>query len=244
LDEIIINKKAVELLGWRGPVAGRQLRAGGGNETFTVVGVMEDFHYQDLTRNVEPLMHHYGGRQQLGFRNLSVRIDPAQSKAVLAQLEAGFKAMPSRRSFRYEYISDRINQQYSLLDGILKATNYVALLTIFIAAMGLFGLIALFTRQRVKEIGIRKVLGASPAGIVALLSRNFVMLVGIALLIATPMAWFVMDRWLRDFAYRIDIQWWMLLGAGGIATVIALVTVGYHAVRAAVANPVESLRSE
>lgn len=244
LNDIIINKRAVELLGWRGPVAGRQLKAGGGDETFTVVGVMDNFHYQDLTRNVEPLMHHYGGRQQLGFRSLSVRVDPAHGKEVVAQLEAGFKAMPSRRAFRYEYMSDRINRQYSLLDGILKATNYVALLTIFIAAMGLFGLIALFTRQRVKEIGIRKVLGASPGGIVALLSRNFIMLVGLALLIATPIAWAVMDRWLRDFAYRIEIRWWMLAGAGGLACVIALVTVGVHAVRAAVANPVDSLRSE
>jgi putative ABC transport system permease protein len=159
-------------------------------------------------------------------------------------LEQGFKEIPSRRNFQVEYMSDRVDHQYALLEGILKATNYVALLTIFIAAMGLFGLIALYTRQRVKEIGIRKVLGATPASIVRLLSRNFLILVTIALLIAAPMAWLAMHRWLQDFAYRITIEWWMLAGAGLIALFIALVTVAFHAVRAALANPVESLRSE
>jgi len=245
LNDVMINRKAVRLLGWTDANAiGRQLRARGDHSIFRVVGVMEDFHYQDLTRNVEPLLHHYGGHQQLGASYLSVRVDPRGEKAVQALLERTFKEMPSRRSLKLEYMSDRVDHQYALLEGILKATNYVALLTIFIAAMGLFGLIALYTRQRVKEIGIRKVLGASPASIVRLLSRNFLILVTIALLIAAPMAWLAMHRWLQDFAYRIAIEWWMLAGAGLIALVIALVTVTFHAVRAALVNPVESLRSE
>jgi putative ABC transport system permease protein len=245
MNDIIINRKAVELLGWTADNAiGRQLRAGGGAELYKVVGVMEDFHYQDLTRNIEPLMHHYAGHTQLGYTFLSVRTSPGSEKAVQRQLEAAFKQMPSRRNLQLEFMSDRVDHQYALLEGILKATNYVALLTIVIAAMGLFGLIALFTRQRVKEIGIRKVLGASPASIVKMLSRNFIILVGLALLIACPLAWVVMHRWLEDFAYRVDIQWWMLGGAGLIALIIALVTVAFHTVRAALANPVESLRSE
>lgn len=242
--EIIINRQAVKMLGWKGSAVGRQLRAKGAGETFTVVGVMEDFHYQDLTRNIGPLMHHYAERQQLGFSNLSVRVDPRHVKEVAAMMEAGFKEMPSRRSFSYEFISDKISKQYTLLDGILKTTSYVAILTVFIAAMGLFGLIALFTQQRVKEIGIRKVLGASTGRIAAMLSKNFVLLVGMAMLIATPICYFIMDRWLRDFAYRISIQWWMLTAAGIIGCLIALVTVGWHAIRAAIANPVESLRNE
>ncbi|MBS1661291.1 MAG: ABC transporter permease [Bacteroidetes bacterium] len=243
--EIIINRQAVKMLGWKGPVVGRQLRAKGeGGAVYTVVGVMEDFHYQDLTRNIEPLMHHYAEKQQLGFSNLSVRVDPKHTKEVVSQLEAAFKDMPSRRSFSYEFVSNRISRQYTLLDGILKTTSYVAVLTVFIAAMGLFGLIALFTQQRVKEIGIRKVLGASAGRIAAMLSKNFVILVGVSMLIAGPISYFIMDRWLRDFAYRIEVEWWMLAAAGVVGCLIALVTVGWHAIRAAVANPVESLRNE
>ncbi|HVU54562.1 MAG TPA: ABC transporter permease [Puia sp.] len=245
MKDIIINRKAVGLMGWTlDNAVGRQLRAGGDPTLYKVVGVMEDFHYQDLTRDVEPLMHHYAGATQMGYTYLSIRTVPGGEKGVQRQLEAAFKEMPARRNLQLEYMSDRVDHQYALLEGILKTTNYVALLTIFIAAMGLFGLIALFTRQRVKEIGIRKVLGASPASIVRLLSRNFIMLVGLALLIASPLAWMIMHKWLEDFAYRVEIQWWMLGGAGLIALSIALVTVAFHAIRAALANPVESLRSE
>jgi len=232
-------------MGWTlDNAVGRQLRASGGPTLYTVVGVMEDYHYQDLAMDVEPLLHHYAGHTQMGYTYLSIRTTPGGGKGVQQQLEAAFKEMPARRNLQLEYMGDRVDRQYALLEGILKATNYVALLTIFIAAMGLFGLIALFTRQRVKEIGIRKVLGASPASIVRLLSRNFIILVGLALVIASPLAWMVMHKWLEDFAYRVSIEWWMLAGAGLIALVIALITVAFHAIRAALTNPVESLRSE
>jgi len=244
-NDVIINRKAVTLLGWNNvdPI-GRTLRQGGDPTLYRVIGVMEDFHYRDLTRNVEPLLHHYAGHQQLGYTYLSIHTAPGAGKKVQAMLERAFKEMPSRRTLQVEWMSDRVDRQYALLEGILKATNYVSLLTVFIASMGLFGLIALYTRQRVKEIGIRKVLGASPASIVRMLSTNFLILVGIALLIAAPLAWMTMHRWLQDFAYRITIEWWMLLAAGLVAVIIALATVAFHAVRAAFANPVESLRSE
>ncbi len=244
-NDVIINRRAVTLLGWNGvdPI-GRVLRQGGDPTLYRVVGVMEDFHYQDLTRKVEPLLHHYAGHQQLGYTYLSVHTAPGAGKKVQALLERAFKEMPSRRNLQVEWMSDRVDRQYALLEGILKATNYVSLLTVFIASMGLFGLIALYTRQRVKEIGIRKVLGASPVSIVRMLSTNFLILVGIALLIAAPLAWMTMHRWLQDFAYRISIKWWMLLAAGLIAVAIALATVAFHAIRAALANPVDSLRFE
>ena len=141
-------------------------------------------------------------------------------------------------------MTDKIDGQYALLDNILKVTNYIALLTILIAAMGMFGLISLFAKQRVKEIGIRKVLGASVAGIVRLLSKDFLLLVGIAIIIASPLAWYVMNNWLQDFAYRIHINWWMFFMAGIIAISIALITISFQAIKAAIANPVKSLRSE
>ncbi len=206
---------------------------------------MEDFHYGDLTRDIEPLMHYFSGKQKLNANYLSISVHPGHDSAVAQMLAQAFKDIPSRRALTYDYMEDRLDKQYSFLEGILSATNYVAMLMVFIAARGLFGLIAQYTRQRVKEIGIRKVLGASTGDIVRMLSRNFLVLaISIALLIATPVAWWVMHSWLQDFAYRITIQWWMLLGAGVIALAIGAVTIGFHAIRAAKANPVDSLRSE
>jgi putative ABC transport system permease protein len=205
---------------------------------------MENFHYQDLQNHIEPLIQSYGGKPSLENRYLSVRTDPGYIKPVMNQLKQAFKTMPSRRDFSYELMSSRVDDQYALLDGILKVTNYIALLTILIAAMGMFGLISLFAKQRVKEIGIRKVLGASVSGIVKLLSKDFLLLVSIAIIIATPIAWYVMNNWLQDFAYRITISWWMFLLSGCITILIALITVSFQAIKAAVANPVESLRTE
>lgn len=240
---IVINRKAMEALGWNTAV-GKQLRSRGDNQVLTVIGVMEDFHYRDLTRNVEPLMHSYAAEQQLGYTWLSIRIDPAHTKEIVAQLQQGFNAMPSRRTFSYEFIGSRIDSQYALLNGILKVTNFVSLLTIFIAAMGMFGLIALFARQRVKEIGIRKVLGARVTDIMRMLLQNYVALIVVASLIAAPMVWFVMSRWLQDFAYRVNVSFWMPLAAGAVALVVALAIVIFQAIKAARANPVKSLRTE
>jgi putative ABC transport system permease protein len=240
---IIINRQAAEAFGWKDAV-GKQIKSRGSKETLTVVGVMEDFHYRDLTRNVEPLMHSYAAPQQLGYTYLSVRIDPKHTNEIITQLQAGFNAMPSRRPFSYEFIGARIDNQYALLNGILKVTNFVSLLTIFIAAMGMFGLIALFARQRIKEIGIRKVLGAGVSDIMRLLLQNYVALIIIGSVIAAPLVWLVMSRWLQDFAYRIEISFWMPLAAGAIALVVAMAIVIFQAIKAARANPVKSLRTE
>ncbi len=214
-NSVLINRAAMDAFGWKNAV-GKQIKGKGGDGTYTVIGVMENFHYEDLQNNIGPLIQGYGGKPSLENRYLSVRTDAGYMKPVMNQLEQAFKTMPSRRSFSYELISSKVNQQYALLDGILKVTNYIALLTIFIAAMGMFGLISLFAKQRVKEIGIRKVLGSSIAGIVKLLSKDFLLLVGIAIIIATPIAWYIMNNWLQDFAYRINISWWMFVLSGCI----------------------------
>jgi len=229
--------------GWRDAV-GKQIKSKGDPTTYTVMGVIEDFHYQDLQNNIGPIIQWYPGKPSLQNTYLSVRIDAGYMKPVMQQLEQAFKTMPSRRNFNYELMSDKVDKQYSLFDGILKVTNYIALLTILIASMGMFGLIALFAKQRVKEIGIRKVLGADVAGIVKLLSKDFLLLVGIAIFIASPVAWYIMNKWLQDFAYRISISWWMFALGGFIAVLIALITVSFQAIKAALANPVKSLRAE
>ena len=242
-NNVIINKKAMQAFGWKQAV-GRQFKEKGNDETLTVAGVMDDFHYMDLTRNVEPLIHSYGAEQQLGFTYLSIRIDPRHAKEIIKQLEAGFKTMPSRRQFSYEYMNNRIDKQYALLNGILKVTNYVSLLTIFIAAMGLFGLVTLFSKQRIKEIGIRKVLGADVTDMVRMLSQNYVALIISASVIAAPLVWFIMSRWLQDFAYRINMSWWMPAVAGIAALAVTLTIVIFQAIKAAMTNPVKSLRTE
>ena len=242
-NAVLINRSAMNAFGWKDAV-GRQIKSKGDPETYSVIGVMEDFHYRDLQNGIEPIVQWYGGKPSLENSNLSVRTDAGYMKPVMQQLEKAFKTMPSRRSFSYELMSDKVDKQYTLFDGILKVANYIALLTILIASMGMFGLISLFAKQRVKEIGIRKVLGASVADITRLLSKDFLILVGIAIFIASPIAWYIMNNWLQDFAYRINISWWMFFIAGAIAIIIALVTIGFQAIKAAIANPVKSLRTE
>ena len=241
---IIINKTAMNAFGWTSAV-GKKLVSKGGNETFTVIGVMDDFNYQNTQGAIEPLMHWYNGKQKLGYNNyLSINAAPAYQKKLLEQLQHDFAAMPSRRPFKYSYMSDLVNKQYTLLNGILTTTNFIAFLTILVASMGMFGLISLLAKQKVKEIGVRKVLGASILNIVTMLSRDFLKLVLIASVIALPVAWYAMHNWLNDFAYRIEIKWWMLLLTSVIAIIIVIFTVGFQSIKAALMNPVKSLRSE
>lgn len=243
-DAVLINRAAMEAFGWKNAI-GKQIKANGEDGVrYTVIGVMDNFHYEGLQNNIEPLVQWYGGKPSLDNRYLSVRTDAGYMKMVMDQLEQDFKTMPSRRNFSYELMTNKVDEQYALLDNILAVTNYIAILTILIAALGMFGLISIFAKQRVKEIGIRKVLGASVASIVQLLSKDFLLLVCIAIFIAVPVAGYLMNKWLQDFAYRIHISWWMFFVAGGIAVSIALVTVSIQTIRAALANPVESLRTE
>jgi putative ABC transport system permease protein len=243
-DKILINESAVKAFGWSHPV-GKRIKSKGGNDVQTVIGVMKDFHYSTLESPIEPLLHSYTGKPGLANMSyLSMRLDRKQAGKVLAGIEEAFRKMPSRRSFSYHYMDELVEGQYALLDGILIVTNYVGVLTILISCMGMLGLIALFARRRVKEIGVRKVLGASVLHITTLLTKDFLKLVLLAILIAAPLAGWIMNKWLEDFAYRVRIQWWMFLAAGGIAFLLAMLTVAYQTIRAANANPVTSLRAE
>lgn len=240
---VIINRAAMKAFGWTHAI-GKQLKQKSNDEVYTVVGVTEDFNYRSLNGNVEPLLHWYGGKQSINNNFLSVNISKGHTKEVIEKIEAEFKTMPGRRPFSYDLMTDKVDKQYAMLDNILRMTKYIAFLTIFIACMGMLGLITLFSKQRVKEIGVRKVLGADTGSIVFLLSRNFLLLVTIAAVIAAPLAWMVMNGWLQNFAYRIQINWWMFALGALIAVVIVCITVGFQSIRAALANPVKSLRTE
>jgi putative ABC transport system permease protein len=163
--------------------------------------------------------------------------------ALLKTLEKTWKAT-SDNPFAYSFLNERFNKMYESEQRVGKLFGIFAGLAVLIACLGLFGLAAFTTIQRTKEIGVRKVLGASVLSIVSLLSKDFVKLVGVAIVIASPLAWYGMNRWLSDFAYKVHIEWWVFLLAGVLAVGVALLTVSFQSIKAALVNPVKSLRSE
>jgi len=191
------------------------------------------------------LVHYYNDEKDLAaHRYLSVRVIEGQEKAVQDIMASAFAKIDSRKTFAQSFLTDKVSGQYRLIEGMLKTVNIVALLTIFISCLGMFGLISFMAKRRIKEIGIRKVLGAGVFKIVVLLSKDYIILVGIGALVAFPIAWYMMNAWLGSFAYSISIQWWMFTLAGLIAFAITAVTLGIQSVKSATANPVKSLRTE
>ncbi len=239
-DAFVLNESAVSMLGWANPEEAVGNTFAYGDRKGTVIGVTKDFHFESLHQQVVPLVM----GMETGYSWWSVRIAEGESKTALTRLEAVWKARFPDNPFRYEFLDDRFGALYErertqqLLFGIFAG------IAIFISCLGLLGLSMYMAELRTKEIGIRKVLGASVAGIVQLLSKDFLKLVLVAIGVAAPLSWWLMNAWLDDFAYRIAIQWWMLALAGLAAVAIALLTVSWQAIKAAVANPVDSLKDE
>lgn len=240
---VIVNEAAVRAFGWKDPI-GKRIKAGGEEGFYTVIGVTSDFHYESLRNKVQPLAQLYGGKSSLDNRYLSVHTEDGYMPAVMQTLKKSFERMPSRRPFSYTLMADKLDVQYSFLDGLLKTVYYVALLTVIIAGMGLFGLAAIFAGQRTKEIGIRRVLGAGIADLLKLLSGNFILLVALAMIVSAPLAWYVLSRWLQYFAYRVSLTGWLFAEAGGLALLLAGIILGTQVIRAATNNPVSALRNE
>ena len=175
---------------------------------------------------------------------MTVHAVPGDMNALLRSLETSWHKLNPNEPFEYSFLDDDFQKNYDAENRLASIVSYFTLIAILICCLGLFGLATFSAEQRIKEIGVRKVLGASVSGIVGLLSRDFLKLVVVAILIASPLAWYIMNKWLQDFAYRINISWWVFLLAGIIAAVIAFVTISFQAIRAANANPVKSLRTE
>ncbi len=173
-----------------------------------------------------------------------MRIEAGKTKEALAGLENIYKELNPEFPFTYQFSDEEYNKLYKSEQVVSSLSNYFAFLAIFISCLGLLGLAMFTSQQRTKEIGIRKVLGASASSIFGLLSKEFLFLVLIAFIIASPLAWYAMNKWLQDYVYRIDISWWMFLVAGAIAIIITLFTVSFQAIKAAFANPVKNLRTE
>ncbi|WP_353719221.1 ABC transporter permease [Dyadobacter sp. 676] len=236
---VIVNETAVKVMGLKEPV-GREIKWG--KSKVHIVGVLKDFHFQSLHTAIRPLIAYLGARQPSG--NVVIRIEAGKTPETLVTIGKVTRKLNPNVPFTYAFTDQEYARQYQSEQIVGKLAGYFAFLAIFISCLGLFGLAAFTAEQRTKEIGVRKVLGASVAGIVALLSRDFLKLVVMAIVLASPVAWYIMKQWLQGFAYQIDIEWWMFALAGVIAVLIAVFTISFQSIKAATANPVRSLRSE
>jgi putative ABC transport system permease protein len=216
----------------------------GSQYQYTVVGVVKDFHYQSLHQTVSPLVMLNTKKFQDQSGLVSLGIKAKNFEDAITAIEATWKKFVPETPFHYNFLDQALAAQYASEKTLQRVFTIFSTLAIFNACIGLLGLAAYTTQQRTREISIRKVLGASVGSIIGMLSKDFLKLVFIAALLAFPLAWWGMNKWLQDFAYRIELSWWVFAMAGITAALIALLTIGYQAIRAAITNPVNSLRNE
>ena len=238
---MLINRSASRLLGFKSPEEAISKTILRGTREWDVVGVVEDYHQKSLRYPLEPMifMPFYGTNN-----TISVKLTAGELPQTIAQIKKKYEAFFPGNLFDYNFLDETFNRQYENEQLFGKTFGIFAGLAIFVACLGLLGLTMFATIQRTKEIGIRKVLGASVSGIVVLLSKNFLKLILLSSLVAFPLAWWAMNSWLEDFAYRVNIGWSIFVVAGGLALLIALATISFQAIKAALANPVKSLRTE
>ncbi len=235
----LLNASALSVLNYKDPI-GKQFTFWG--KQGTIIGIVKDFHFNSLHDPIQPLILRM--REDESSGNALVRIEPAKTQQALRSLDALSRQLNPKFPFTYQFLDEAYNSLYTSEQMINKLSGYFAFIAIFICSLGLLGLVMFTAEQRIKEIGIRKVLGANTASVFALLSKDFLLLVFIAFVIASPLAWWAASNWLTGFSYRINISWWMFLLAGLLAMIIALATISFQALKAALANPVKSLRTE
>lgn len=239
---IIINETVAKILGHEAPI-GKKLyipQDDGEADAYTIIGVVENFHYESLRQQVGPLCMRLGNNRWAAV----LRVSAPDVLSLVKDIESQWKSMAPDMPFSYYFLDEAFDSMYRAEQRAGQLALSFSIFAIVIACLGLFGLTAYMIEQRTKEVGIRKVLGASVADIVRMLSKDFIKLVLIAIVAASPIAWWAMNNWLSGFAYRIDMEWWMFTLAGTIAVAVAILTLGWQAIRAATANPVDSLRDE
>lgn len=248
---VVLNEKAARDLGLEKPVGAKLTtpedflnRPDGSKIEYTVVGVLKDFHYQSLHQKINPLIYNNANRFGQASPMMAVKIKAADFSKSIAQIEKTWQRFVKDRSFNYDFLDQTLARQYHSEQIMQKIFTVFSLLAIFIACIGLLGLAAYATQQRTREISVRKVLGANVGNIVTMLSTDFLKLVFIATLIAFPVAWWMMTSWLNNFEYRTQLSFWVFIIAAIAAVVVALLTISFQAIKAAMTNPVKSLRTE
>jgi putative ABC transport system permease protein len=241
-EAIIINEKTAEILGWGENAVGKKLyNVAENNRERTVIGVVNNFHLTSLKQEISPLVLEL---EPSGFRFVSVRLQQINVSATLASLENIFREVQPDREFSYYFIDDAFRQMYPEEEKLGQIYLTFGFLAVFVACLGLFGLSSFSVSQRTKEIGVRKVLGASIQEIIIMLSKEFAVLVLAANIIAWPLAYFILQGWLQNFVYRINVTWDIFFLSGILAVTIALLTISHQSIKAALSNPADSLRYE
>jgi ABC-type antimicrobial peptide transport system permease subunit len=235
----LVNEEALKILNYKNPI-GRNLSLW--DQKGVIVGVLKDFHFASLHDPIKPLIIHAGETDN--GRTILVRTTPGQTKQAISGLEKICKTLNPQFPFTFSFSDEEYQKLYKSEEIVSRLSNYFAVLAIFISCIGLLGLAMFTAEQRTKEIGIRKVLGASVVSLFTLLSGEFIALVVLAMFIATPVAWWAMNAWARDFAYRTPMEWWVFIFAGMITLVITLLTVSFQAIKAAFVKPAITLRTE
>jgi putative ABC transport system permease protein len=243
-NAVIINETAVKQLGFKDILKAIDSYILVGEEQFRIVGVIKDFHQESLKKIIKPILFFYGYRWMSDIGYYSIKINSRDLKNTISQIEETWKKIYPEDNFIYFFMDDNFNAQYSSDQAFGRMFSMFTGLTIFVAAIGLFGLAFYTTGKRTKEIGIRKVNGARNSEILIMLNKSFIILVTVAFVIATPIAWYVMHNWLKNFAYRTNLSWWIFLLAGSGALLIALITITWQSWNTATRNPIESLRYE
>ncbi len=242
-NNVIINPSLAKLMGKEGRIGGRIYRSDDGSDAVTIVGITDNIVYNNIFSNPQPAI--FFPISDVSFASLFIKLKPGKDVSQqFTSIKTAFKNTDSQFPFDYSFLDDDFNHQFSNVLFIGKLALLFGGLAIFISCLGLFGLSAFMAEQRTKEIGVRKVLGASVFSITQLLNRDFLILVGFSYLVAFPLAWWFMKDWLNNYEYRIQISWWIFVLAAFISVMIALITVSFQAIKAAVANPVKSLRTE
>ena len=239
----IINESAAQIMGHQDPIGKKIYEANGPGQpptVYTVIGIVKNFHFESLRQNISPLTF----RLRRNPYAASFKVNTQDIKGLVKQVESKWKTMAPAMPFSFRFLDEAFDNMYRTEQRVGRVALAFSILTILIACLGLFGLATYMAEQRTKEIGVRKVLGASVSDIVQMLSVDFLKLVLISALFAIPLGWWVMNTWLQDFAYRINVGWWVFIVAIAVAALIALATVSYQAIKAALSNPVKSLRTE